>query len=67
LVDHGKPVVEAADIADLDDEELPQLEYDVLYSNSKDDEAVKLCARVHILGADGDGAPRVVFGGGEKL
>lgn len=66
LVDHGKPAVEAADIADLDDEELPLLEYDVLYSNSKYKEAMKWCARVHILGADEHGAPGVVFGGGEK-
>jgi hypothetical protein len=66
LVDHGKAVVEAVDIADLDDEELPLLEYDVLYSNSKYEAAMKWCARVHILGPDGDGAAGVVFGGGEK-
>lgn len=54
------------DIADLDDEELPLLEYDVLYSNSKYEAAMKWCARVHILGPDGDGAAGVVFGGGEK-
>jgi hypothetical protein len=66
LVDHGKPVVEAADIADLDDEELPPVEYEILYSNSKYEEAIKWCARVHVLGADGDGASGVVFEGGEK-
>ncbi len=42
MVDHGKPAVEAVDIADLDDEELPLLEYDVLYNNSKYKEAFEL-------------------------
>lgn len=59
-------MVEAADIDDLDNKELPPLEYDVLYSYSKYEEAMKWCARVHILGPDGDGAAGVVFGGGEK-
>lgn len=59
-------MVEAADMADLNNEELPLLKYSVPYSNSKYEEAMEWCARVHILGADENGAPRVVFGGGEK-
>jgi hypothetical protein len=59
-------VVAAADIADLDNEELPLVEYDVLCSSSRYEEAIKGCERVHILGADEEGAPGVVFGGGEK-